>query len=198
MSLDVDMREIEAALTEYGALCFLRAGPAKTKPAADKLLALIRAKLGNAAQNAATCAQGGGEVAQNDAEHEAKVEAWEAEATRISIHCGVAMQLVQRMRDDGASLMRARPAAITWPSPTPAVDYAYEKAVAKEKAAGELLRAAKNMAEAVSAVVPDEPLDELSPVFEMETKRHHWERVVDCRDRLEKAIEAFERAGVTP
>lgn len=61
-----------------------------------------------------------------DAEHEAKVEAWEAEATRISIHCGVAMQLVQRMRDDGASLMRARPAATE-----------------RDTAAGELLRAAK-------------------------------------------------------
>ena len=78
--------------------------------------------------------------------------------------------------DEALRLMRARPVA--------------------DKAAGDLLRAASNMAEAVADVVPDEPLDELSHIFVLETKRHHWERVLECRDRLEKAIEAAERAGI--
>lgn len=87
MTTDDDMREIEAALDKiigYAKQGLWEDGSDRT------LLALIRQKL-----------------PQTDAEHERAVEAWTAEATRISIHCGGAMHLVQRLRDEGASLMRA-------------------------------------------------------------------------------------------
>lgn len=112
MTTDDDMREIEDAVDTMilHQRKESRDGRGIDLGNRDRLLALIRAKLPAA-----------------DAEHEAKVEAWEAEATRISIFCGVAVQLVQRMRDDGVRLMRARPAATE-----------------RDTAAGELLRAAKD------------------------------------------------------
>lgn len=67
-------------------------------------------------------------------------------------------------------------------------------AAAKGKLAA-LQSIASDTVSAISEVVPAEPLDELTPIFQLETKRHHWEYVVYCRDRL--AIAAAEQGGAS-
>ena len=166
MTHDDDMREIEAALDTY--LC-----EGMEKP---QLLALIRAKMGNAAQNAATCAQGEAEVAQNDAEHEAKVEAWRETITACRLdglrtETGFSVYgMPYVVIDDALRLMRARPAATE-----------------RDTAAGELLRAAKDV------------LHNFHVDMELEHRRGFYgPQDVDAMHAMSDAIEAAERAGVTP
>lgn len=198
MTTDDDMREIEAALDDYGnaevaVSVNIHGAPKRCIEAKQKVLALIRQKL-EVAQKPATSAQPAADVARNDAEHEHAVAAWEAEATRISIHCGVAMQMVQRLRDEGARLMRARPAIELTNDEREAMKepgvYAIDGRIVgvvdatatpigrmvrmsarpvADKAAGELLHAAKGV------------VDQLAEKQD--------------RDDLQAAIEAAERAG---
>ena len=134
-------------------------------------------------------------------EHDRAVEAWQESFREFTVCVGgyeCSHEQHSRWRavlDEALRLMRARPAPHTFYGGT---ERSYAELVAKEKAAGELLKLAGELVGAVSEVVPDEPLDELSPIFQLETKRHHWEYVVDCRDRMEKAIAKAERAGIKP
>lgn len=202
MTTDDDMREIEAEIRNYVDYERKRAVDCERKrmlllrrstddepldePTLQAVLALIRQKLGgNVAQKPATCQQPEADVAQNDAEHERAVAAWEAEATRISIHCGGAMQTVQRLCAEGARLMRARP-AIEPNTFTGLPDTTYEKMVAKEKAAGELLRALKGAAELIG---------ELREYCRDAWDWRYGERWDEERAAVARAIEAAERAG---
>ena len=208
MTHDDDMREIEAALDTY--LC-----EGMEKP---NLLALIRAKLATAKQTddewlqaplterekasaelAAKVAEWLAEVADMpaDAKHEAKVKAWRDTITACRLdglrtETGFSVYgMPYVVIEDGVRLMRARPAAITWPSPTPAVDYAYEKAVAKEKAAGELLRATVTVTMLRMLKLAKEAMDQ--------RRRYCVDSAPtwDAEDALVRdTIEAFERAGV--
>lgn len=165
MTNDDDMREIEAALEDFEdfhrelwsarAIAVADEGDTKRcREARDRLLALIRAKLD--ARSVAT-----------DAEHEAKVQAWRLEATDIANHCGIARELVLRMRDDALRLMRARPATDT--------------------AAGELLRAAKDV------------LHNFHVDMEQEHRSGFYgPQDVDAMHAMGEAVEAAERAEISP
>lgn len=166
MTTDDDMREIEAALDEfqdaservYEADQSPFAGDVvqQQKDARKALLAMIRQKL-----------------PQNDDEHERAVEAWHEEAmgcTYLGYKCLRVVSIAAI--DDGVRLMRARP-AIEPHTFTGLPDTTYEKLVAKEKAAGELLRAAKEAANWLLECDQD-----------------------DDAQKLYAAIEAAERAGV--
>lgn len=102
-----DMREIEAVIEDFEdfhrelwsarTMAVADEGDVRRcREARDKLLDLFREKLAAARRQ------------PSDAEHEAKVEAWRLEATDIANHCGIARDLVLRMRDDALRLMRAR------------------------------------------------------------------------------------------
>lgn len=139
MTHDDDMREIEAALTEFAGNAI--AMDTQWLPERDKLLALIRAKLPAA-----------------DAEHEAKVEAWERRTRDLLASSGLRVRATM-IREDGTptgeeldspplayvlmlseavALMRARPAATE-----------------RDTAAGELLLAAKAAGSWMSAALSD-------------------------------------------
>lgn len=102
-----DMGEIEAALDAYakafgdlevakelsgapGADEAFEVGIREAPMARDKLLSLIREKLAAARREPPP----------------ADVQAWADELTRVSIHCGGAMQMVQKLRDEGVRLMQ--------------------------------------------------------------------------------------------
>lgn len=97
MSIDDKMREIEAALESLIDRAAVGRGVADQR---IKVRDLIRAAI----------------APQADAEHEAKVEAWQSQATEIAGHCGIARDLVLRMRDEALRLMRARPTTEAGPS----------------------------------------------------------------------------------
>lgn len=151
MTTDDDMREIEAALDKI--IGYAKQG--LWEDGSDRsLLALIRQKL-----------------PQTDDEHERAVEAWHEEAmgcTYLGYKCLRVVSIAAI--DDGVRLMRARP-AIEPHTFTGLPDTTYEKLVAKEKAAGDLLHAAKAAVQS-------------------------WPSGADEINALRDAIEAAERAGV--
>lgn len=65
-------------------------------------------------------------------------------------------------------------------------DIVMRRLAAQNARAGLLGRAV----EAISECLPDEDLNDLSPFFQMECKRHHFERLKDVRDEMDLAIRA--------
>lgn len=153
MTHDDDMREIEDAVDTMilHQRKESREGRGIDLGNRDRLLALIRAKLPAA-----------------DAEHEAKVEAWLDRAHFVNGNYLVSGADI----DEALRLMRARPAATVEPHSFTGTDRTYADLVAREKAAGELLRAAKAV------------------IGQLSEKQDY--------DDMRAAIEAFERAGVKP
>ncbi len=81
MSTDDTMRRINIALNTYATLCYLHAGPAKTREARDDVVAAIRAAL---QPDAGGWGEDDDRFRANE-EHERAVEAWREEAGKFRI-----------------------------------------------------------------------------------------------------------------
>lgn len=139
MTNDETMARIEAALEILIDRAAVGRGVADQRV---KVRALIRSKLPQPTADAGGWGEDDDRFRQNE-EHERAVEAWEKRAAMIRGEINKERHYVIRESDidEALRLMRARPAPHTFYGGT---ERSYAELVAKDEAAGELLRAAKD------------------------------------------------------
>lgn len=200
---NIDMGEIEAALTDYADevefACFAPLNtPDECKEKRAKLLALIREKLAAASVQKPTNPV---TISSSDAEHEAKVEAWRKEALEVSADdrdgeiipkpedVGTPHEWFCLRRDEideALRLMRARPAATLTGKLLDNMVRTVEADKAFESAAGKLLRVL------MKAAPHFQSYEECDSDY-CKTAHDH-----PIRQEIDEAIEEANRAGIRP